>query len=110
MILCTGEVIKNNDIKCVYNEGMPQHKNPFEKGKLIIQFTVNFPADNWIGLNKMRELEKYLPARTEVMVPDDAEECDLTHYEPHQNHRQRHGQVYDEDEEEGGPRVQCASQ
>lgn len=36
-----GEVVKHGCVKCVYGEGMPQYKNPFEKGKLIIQFLVS---------------------------------------------------------------------
>jgi len=32
-----GEVTKNGAIRCVYSEGMPTYRNPFEKGKLIIQ-------------------------------------------------------------------------
>lgn len=39
--LPTGEVIKNGDIKCVENEGMPIYKDPCEKGELIIQFDVS---------------------------------------------------------------------
>merc|ERR1711881_313869 len=38
-----GEVIKTDDIKCVYGEGMPTYRNPFEKGKLIVKFSVDFP-------------------------------------------------------------------
>ena len=33
----TGEVIKSGDLKMVRGEGMPQYRNPFEKGRLIIQ-------------------------------------------------------------------------
>lgn len=32
MTCLPGEVIKHGDVKCVLNEGMPQYKNPFEKG------------------------------------------------------------------------------
>ena len=32
-----GEVIKSGDLKMVRGEGMPQYRNPFEKGRLIIQ-------------------------------------------------------------------------
>ena len=32
-----GEVIKSGDLKMVSGEGMPQYRNPFEKGRLIIQ-------------------------------------------------------------------------
>merc|ERR1712154_533901 len=38
-----GECIKTGDLKCVFGEGMPTYRNPFEKGKLIIQFKVDFP-------------------------------------------------------------------
>ena len=38
-----GEVIKPGEVKCVMNEGMPIRGNPMEKGRLIIQFNVNFP-------------------------------------------------------------------
>lgn len=56
-----GEVIKNGDIKSVYSEGMPTYRNPFEKGKLIIQFTVNFP--DRIEPEMAAKLEKILPAK-----------------------------------------------
>ncbi|XP_023349567.1 dnaJ homolog subfamily A member 1 [Eurytemora carolleeae] len=38
-----GEVIKQADIKCIPSEGMPTHRDPFNKGKLIIIFNINFP-------------------------------------------------------------------
>lgn len=33
-------MIKPGDTKCVLNEGMPMHRRPFEKGRLIIHFSV----------------------------------------------------------------------
>jgi len=107
-----GEVIKEGDIKAVMGEGMPQYRNPFEKGRLVIAFNINFPADNWIPTEQIAELEKYLPPRQEVIIPDEAEECVLHKFDPrHQGHNS-HRQAYDEDDDhEGhGPRVQCASQ
>jgi DnaJ family protein A protein 1 len=38
-----GEVIKTGNLKCVFGEGMPTYRNPFKKGKFIIQFSVQFP-------------------------------------------------------------------
>jgi DnaJ homolog subfamily A member 1 len=38
-----GEVVKHGDVKYIDGEGMPQYKNPFEKGRLLVQFFVNFP-------------------------------------------------------------------
>ena len=43
MFFLPGEVIKTGDLKQVQGEGMPQYRNPFEKGRLIIQFNVVFP-------------------------------------------------------------------
>ena len=57
----TGEIIKNSDVKCVMGEGMPHYKNPFEKGRLLIQFMVDFPTQ--ISSDRISKLEKILPAR-----------------------------------------------
>lgn len=43
---------------------MPQYKNPFEKGRLLIQFLVDFPPH--IPLDRISKLESLLPARYEV--------------------------------------------
>lgn len=57
----TGNVIKHGEVKCVLGEGMPQYKNPFEKGRLIIQFLVNFPTT--LPREVIPALEECLPAR-----------------------------------------------
>uniref|UniRef100_A0A4W5LJG1 DnaJ heat shock protein family (Hsp40) member A4 n=1 Tax=Hucho hucho TaxID=62062 RepID=A0A4W5LJG1_9TELE len=36
-----GKVVKANDVRCVRNEGMPIHKDPYDRGQLIIQFQVS---------------------------------------------------------------------
>ena len=41
-----GEVIKTGDLKMVRGEGMPQYRNPFEKGRLIIQVCIK--EDIWM--------------------------------------------------------------
>ena len=56
-----GEVMKHGDVKCVLNEGMPQYRNPFEKGRLIIQFQVNFPQS--LPMEMIPQLESLLPPR-----------------------------------------------
>ena len=68
----SGEVIKNGDIKCVHGEGMPTYRNPFEKGKLIIQFAVQFPER--LEPSVAESLAKILPAKEEAMIPDDHDE------------------------------------
>ena len=56
-----GEVIKTNDLKCVYGEGMPTYRNPFEKGKLIVKFAVDFPEA--IDPHVAQKLEALLPPK-----------------------------------------------
>ncbi|KAA0186478.1 heat shock protein 40 [Hyalella azteca] len=98
-----GEVMKHESLKCVMGEGMPTYKNPFEKGRLVIQFLVKFPekiAPEAVGL-----LENILPARPEVIVPDDAEECRLQEMDP--SHRRRRRGHMDEEDGHGRQHVQC---
>ncbi|XP_030753959.1 dnaJ homolog subfamily A member 1 [Sitophilus oryzae] len=105
-----GEIIKHGDVKCIQNEGMPRYKNPFEKGRLIVQFWVIFPKT--IAPELIPQLENCLPPREEIMVPDNAEECILEDFDPEQEARRRHHKnAYDEDEEmQGhGQRLQCAT-
>lgn len=96
------------------NEGMPTHKNPFEKGRLIVTFQVQFPDDKWLPDGKIRQLEKLLPAKQEMIVPDGADVHELRRCDPEEQSeraRQRRVESYDSDDESGmhGQRVQCAS-
>lgn len=106
-----GEVVKNGAVKCVLNEGMPQYRNPFEKGKLIIQFMVQFPSH--IDPAIIGRLESLLPPRPECMIPDNAEEVVLLDLDPEQEARRQrqrqHREAYDEDDDHFHPRggVQC---
>ncbi|XP_061190149.1 dnaJ homolog subfamily A member 4-like [Saccostrea echinata] len=105
-----GEVVKTSDLKCVMNEGMPMYKNPFEKGRLIIKFEVKFPKN--MKIEKIPELEKILPPRKEPIIPDGAEEHDLTEFNPEEYEHQRRREAYEDDDDDdmhGGQRVQCAS-
>ena len=102
-----GEVVKQGDLKCIIGEGMPTWKDPYNTGRLIIQFMVNFPTK--IDPSVIPNLERCLPPRQEVIIPDGAEECTLVELDPDQESRRRdHRQAYDEDQ--GGPsRIQCAT-
>ncbi|KAK0055780.1 dnaJ subfamily A member 1 [Biomphalaria pfeifferi] len=107
-----GEVVKHQDVKCVMGEGMPIYRDPFVKGRLIIQFTVNFPNSGSLDPAAISALEAVLPPRQEVIVPDGAEECTLEDFDPNQEqrHRSQGMEAYDSDDEHsGGQRVQCAS-
>lgn len=70
-----GEVVKHDSFKSILGEGMPQYKNPFEKGRLIIQFQIVFPEK--IPQIIVADLEKCLPPRPRVDIPIDAEECNM---------------------------------
>jgi len=110
-----GEVVKHDDIKCVIGEGMPIYRDPFTKGRLVIQFHVNFPSNNFAPLKSIQQLETILPPKEEIIVPDDAEECVLVDFDPASHPRHHNGrgtEIYDSDDEGGqqGQGVQCASQ
>ncbi|KAK2865888.1 hypothetical protein Q7C36_001944 [Tachysurus vachellii] len=106
-----GELIRPGDKKCVLNEGMPMHRRPFEKGRLVILFNVVFPVANFLPVNKLKQLEQYFPSTQEKNDPDsmdddlyiyaDLEDCDLTR-DRHRNH------YIEEDQEDFHPGgVQC---
>lgn len=105
--------MKHNEVKCIMNEGMPQYKNPFEKGRLIVQFTVKFPSSNFIMPEKLLELEMLLPPRPVVQISPDAEEVQMIDIAvSRESSRHQHRSFYDEDDDDvhrGPPGVQCRS-
>merc|ERR1711934_1194230 len=112
-----GEVIKSGDLKMVRGEGMPQYRNPFEKGRLIIQFNVVFPPS--LEPSVAEKLASILPPADEPILPDEVDEVDLNDFDPEadrqqQHHRMGHGHYDDDDDghhgHPGGPGVQCATQ
>lgn len=108
-----GEVVKQDDLKCVQNEGMPIYRDPCERGQLFIQFKVEFPEKYWLPEHLMYQLENLLPPREDVMISDDMEEVDLCESDPQSESKRRSQsrEAYDEDEggsQEGG--VQCQTQ
>ena len=110
-----GEVIKHDDIKVIQNEGMPFYRSPFEKGRLIIHFQVNFPESGQIALEALPKLEEILPERPECIVGDDVEEVNLVDYKPSNRQGNHYGNAYEDDDDEchgrgGGGGVQCQTQ
>merc|ERR1719449_480586 len=112
-----GEVVKTGDLKMVRGEGMPYYRNPFEKGRLIIQFNVVFPPS--LDPAVAEALASILPPADEPILPDEVDEVDLNDFDPEadrqqQHHRMGHGHYDDDDEghhgHPGGPGVQCATQ
>lgn len=88
------------------------------KGRLYIQFNVEFPDPGTISLDQCRSLEKILPPRStshlSSMELDDCEETTLhdvnMEEEMRRKQQQQQQEAYDEDDDEPGPRVQCAQQ
>lgn len=106
-----GECIKTGDLKCIYGEGMPTYRNPFEKGKLIIQFNVEFPESMDPAI--IPKLEKLLPPKEEPMIPEEHEEVNMQDFDPEADRRRGRGMHGDDDEDHmhpGGPGVSCATQ
>merc|ERR1719309_1493803 len=89
-----GEVLKTGDFKAVQGEGMPQYRNPFEKGRLIFTFNVVFPTS--LDPSIAEKLAAILPPAPEPIIPDDVEEVDLNDFDP-KNDRQSNSRQYDED-------------
>merc|ERR1719340_48690 len=105
-----GEVIKTGDLKQIQGEGMPQYRNPFEKGRMILQFNVVFPPNLDPGM--AQALAGILPPAEEPMIPDDHDEVDMNDFDPESDRQNRRQQYEEDDDHHGhhGPGVQCASQ
>uniref|UniRef100_A0A3Q3WRA5 J domain-containing protein n=1 Tax=Mola mola TaxID=94237 RepID=A0A3Q3WRA5_MOLML len=111
-----GKVIEPGSVRVVRGEGMPQYRNPFEKGDLYVKFDVQFPQNNWISPEKLVELEDMLPSRSEPpIITGDTEEVDLQDYDVSQSsstggRREAYNDSSDEEGGHHGPGVQCAHQ
>uniref|UniRef100_A0A3P9JG71 DnaJ homolog subfamily A member 2 n=1 Tax=Oryzias latipes TaxID=8090 RepID=A0A3P9JG71_ORYLA len=111
-----GKVIEPGSVRVVRGEGMPQYRNPFEKGDLYVKFDVQFPDNNWISPEKLTELEDMLPSRPEPpIITGDTEEVDLQDYDVSQSstsggRREAYNDSSDDESSHHGPGVQCAHQ
>ncbi|VDD75827.1 unnamed protein product [Mesocestoides corti] len=108
-----GEVIKPDECRYIPNEGMPRYKSPFEHGRLIIKFVVEFPET--LDPRACSELRRLLPYPEEEPVSADAEHCELHPFDPRRDFSKGsndHREAYMEDDGSDGPgpqRVQCGS-
>jgi len=113
LIVTCEQVIKHGDVKMIANEGMPYPGSPFDKGNLVIKFSVNFPKDDWAAGVDKEALRALLPppAVPSAEMDDDAEEVFIETFAP--NTRRPTGNAYDNDSDDDHPhgqRVQCANQ
>lgn len=53
-------VFVSGSIRCVTGEGMPRHRNPFEKGNLYVKFEIAFPPNQFIGPDKLKASNRQL--------------------------------------------------
>jgi len=106
-----GEVIKPGDVREIPNEGMPIHKRPFDKGSLIVKFSVKFPDS--ISAEQAQALTKVLPepAPLPQLNMTDVEEVTLQAYGSSQgSHRGKRKEAYEADDNTHQGGVGCAQQ
>nr|XP_039267326.1 dnaJ homolog subfamily A member 1-like [Styela clava] len=108
-----GEIIKHLDTKCVMEEGMPVYRDPYQKGRLIIQFSVEFPQSGWASEADIIKLESLLPEREIELITHEMEEVVLSEFDPNAKFHTAK-EAYEEDEEDGCPRggktMECQTQ
>ena len=121
-----------DQFKAINDEGMPIYQRPFMRGKLYIQFMVEFPES--VSPEQCKALEGILPTKSTAstsgggssssmqltdMELDECEETTLhdVNIEEEMRRKQQQQQAqeaYDEDEDMhgggGAQRVQCAQQ
>lgn len=114
-----GQIIKPGDTKVVHSEGMPMHKNPFERGHLYIQFEIDFPEKNFANEQQLKELETLLPNRKPFVMPqgEHVEEVALFDYDANGESQASGsglsgsgGEAYDEDDIHISHGVPCEHQ
>ena len=67
--------MKQADIKMIQGEGMPTHKDPFNKGKLIVLFNITYPEKLDPGVAK--KIAALLPKPQIPAIPSGAEDVHL---------------------------------
>lgn len=128
-----GQIIRPEDVRILRNEGMPTHRQPFNRGDLFVHFDIVFPDNAKWSLNPslISQLETLLPPRSAASskVPASKENVTEVHFvemsasesrqQQHKSSRktnahshQHHEEDDDDDEMNGGgqPGVQCAQQ
>jgi len=105
-----GDIIKPRDVKCIMGEGMPLLRDPYSKGKLIVQFNVEFPEKGDIPTGTLQQIESLLPAREPIEKKPDMEEVMLSDYDASASAHQAYADDSDDENGPGGPGVQCRTQ
>ena len=74
-----GEIIKQAAIKMIKGEGMPTFRDPFNKGKLIIIFNIEYPEK--IDPAVAKKIAALLPSPKLPAIPKDSEEVQLEEFD-----------------------------
>ena|ERR1719265_697344 len=107
-----GDIIKPKDVKCILGEGMPYKGDPFTKGRLIVQFNVDFPDNGDIESANLQQLETLLPPREPIEKTEDMEEVMLSDYDASSSAHQAFADDSDDDQRGGHGQhgVNCQTQ
>jgi len=93
-----GEIIKQAAIKMIKGEGMPTFRDPFNKGKLIIIFNIEYPEK--IDPAVAKKIAALLPSPKLPAIPKDSEEVQLEEFDGEATwggEKTQHSDDYEED-------------
>lgn len=117
-----GDIIEPGAVRGIVGEGMPRYRNPQEKGNLYVRFEVEFPPKHFTDEKNLMGIERLLSEKaprkkeTHQTKGDNVEEVSLMDYEDHHGkdsgagRREAYHESDEDEESQGGPRVQCAHQ
>lgn len=121
-----GEIIKPDDVRSINGEGMPLRGNPLNKGKLFIQFKIEFPKQKFFKPDQLNALKTILPAPTKTATIPKGEEVEHVSYSAEtvalrsESAGRGHAHAHDDDDDDdhhghgghhqAGPGMQCAQQ
>ena len=117
-----GEVIKHSATKMIEGEGFPTHRDPFNKGRLIIIFDVEFPES--LSEANAKKIQAALPKVQRPTLPNQSEDVKMVDFDGagqwkggmeeengnDQDDHEGHQSFYGQQEFQGGPQAQCAQQ
>lgn len=116
-----GHVYTPAEVKVVDNEGMPLHRNQFERANLYIEFKIEFPKSGSLSPQDMASLRSILPSTKSSnmdvdLKDDDVDMCTLRDVDMDAERAKREAsasenrEAYEDDDEHGHQGVGCRSQ
>ena len=109
-----GDVIRPGAKKVVLGEGMPIKNMPSERGRLIVEFEIEFPGTEFVTEEVRKQLEAVLPPVPEFSLPADAVNNFSEHiahdYVAREDEYTRPEAYHSDEEERGGVQPGCQHQ